>query len=279
MGVVLTIILTLVWILLSILGLILLILLILLLSPITYSFAAEKKPDAAAWVNVRAGWLFQLIRFRLTWREGQMVWSLKAAWKTAASDSPAGKEEPKEKKQADIQEPSVDLEEPSVQVESTPIEPPPSSGEPPSHDEPQEERKGNKRGRIQELKNKLLEFREKLDAYPEKMETVAVLWKLIKKLLKALLPRKFQARAQIGMEDPAITGYILGLYYMITPFLPFPNKAGQLEVIPNFQEKVLEVEAKAKGRFTIGYLLWLLLRTYMDKHTRYLIAFIRNKKN
>ena len=95
MGVVLTILLTLVWILLSILGLILLILLILLLSPVTYTFAAEKKPDAA-WVNVRAGWLFQLIRFRLTWQEGQLAWSLKAAWKTVASDSPDGEDEPQE---------------------------------------------------------------------------------------------------------------------------------------------------------------------------------------
>ena len=278
MGVVLTILLTLVWILLSILGLILLILLILLLSPVTYTFAAEKKPDAA-WVNVRAGWLFQLIRFRLTWQEGQLAWSLKAAWKTVASDSPDGEDEPQEKKQADVQEPSVDLEEPSVQAESAPIEPPPSSDVPSSREEPQEERKGSKRGRLRELKNKLMEFREKLDAYPEKMETFAVLWNLIKKLLKALLPRKFQARVQIGMEDPAMTGYILGLYYMIMPFLPFPNRAGQLEVIPNFQEKVLEVEAKGKGRFTIGYLLWLLLRTYLDRHTRYLIAYIRNKKN
>lgn len=276
MGVVLTIILTLVWILLSILGLILLILLILLLSPVTYSFAAEKKSDAA-WVNVRADWLFHLIRFRLAWREGKLVWGLKIAWKTVASDSPAGEEEPEEKKPTDLQEPSVDLEEPQIQGDSTPIEPPPSSHGPSSHDEPQEERKGGKGGRIRELKNKLLEFREKLDAYPEKMETFAVLWKLIKRLLKALLPRKFQARVQFGMEDPAVTGYIRGLYYMIMPFLPFPNRAGRLEVIPNFQEKVLEVEAKAKGRFTIGYLLWLLLRTYMDKHTRYLIAYI--KKN
>lgn len=261
----------------SILGLILLILLILLLSPVTYSFAGGEE------IGCRLGERARRLAissdpFRLAWREGKLVWGLKIAWKTIASGFSGWRGRARREETDRFAGAVCGFGGAAGQGDSTPIEPPPSSHGPSSHDEPQEERKGGKGGRIRELKNKLLEFREKLDAYPEKMETFAVLWKLIKRLLKALLPRKFQARVQFGMEDPAVTGYILGLYYMIMPFLPFPNRAGRLEVIPNFQEKVLEVEAKAEGRFNNRhYLLWLLLRTYMDKHTRYLIAYI--KKN
>ena len=288
--VVLTILKVIGWILLSLVGLMILIVSILLLSPVTYSLEGQKKPGAA-WVTVRAGWLFNLVRFRLSRRGGEQTWSLKAAWKTVASEPPVERK-PKRKKRTKKDEPSEVHEEPPATFEEPPAggraEEPDSSQHsgkamdseetPGSEDSP----KAGWTSGIRAWKNKLLGFWEKLDTikqeienYPEKMETFTVLRGFVGKIVRALLPRKLRVCVHFGLENPAATGYVLGLYYMIMPFLP----VWQMEVLPNFQETILEAEAEASGWLTMGHLLWYTFWTYRDKHTRDLIAYIRNKKN
>ena len=287
MGVVLMVILTILkvigWILLSVVGLTILILLILLLTPFTYSLEAEKKPDTA-WATVRAGWLFNLVRYRLVWREWKRIWALKVGWRTVSSEPPIERK-PKRKRRTKkdgtprVEEAPASIEKPA---EEKPEEPGESRQKERRMDpEPEKQPKSGWKQRFQAWRNKLLGFREKLDTikqeienYPEKMETFVVLRGFVGKLLRTLLPRKLRIHVHFGLGDPAATGYVLGLYYMIMPFLP----VRQIDVVPNFQEKVLEGEARADGWMTMGHLLWHTFWTYRDKHTRDLIAYIRNKK-
>ena len=62
------------------------------------------------------------------------------------------------------------------------------------------------------------------------------------KMLKTILPRKWSAYVHFGMDDPATTAQILGYYWMFIGIL-----ANHVTCLPDFENKVMEGEFKAKG--------------------------------
>ena len=83
-------------------------------------------------------------------------------------------------------------------------------------------------------------------------------------LLQALLPRKIRGEVYFGMEDPALTGEILGGIGIF-----YPVFMDNVKVYPNFQESVLEGELFAKGKLRVITVLRIALRLWMDKNVRY----------
>ena len=80
-------------------------------------------------------------------------------------------------------------------------------------------------------------------------------WPVLKKILAHLRPRKAQGFVRYGFEDPAATGMVTGLLASLC--LPLPKK---LKIYPDFQEKVLECDAKISGRFFLIYQLIQVIR-------------------
>lgn len=120
---------------------------------------------------------------------------------------------------------------------------------------------------------------DKLKAVKEKKEQVLAFinqednrrtFRLIKKqagvLLKHILPQTVKGKIRFGFEDPYTTGQILT---WVSPF--YGLYARNLQLIPAFEEPVLEGELNLKGRIRIGALLAVAVRIYMDKNFRMLL--------
>ena len=85
-----------------------------------------------------------------------------------------------------------------------------------------------------------------------------------KLLLARLLPKKIQGELRFGMEDPALTGEILG---GISIF--YPVFKDNVKVYPDFQQSVLEGELFVKGSFRLVTAALILWRLWRDKNVRY----------
>ena len=90
-------------------------------------------------------------------------------------------------------------------------------------------------------------------------------------ILKKLLPKKLIAHIQYGFETPDKTGQILGLYWMFKPAL-----GKDVEVVPNFEEKILEGDIYLKGRITVFTILVNALKVVLDKRFKPLINKFKN---
>ena len=82
----------------------------------------------------------------------------------------------------------------------------------------------------------------------------------IKRLLK---PKIFQVRLNYGFEDPCLTGQILGLLGMAYPFV-----GDNMEIEPDFEQKVLKGNIHIKGRIRMIHLAVFAVKLFVHKETR-----------
>lgn len=85
------------------------------------------------------------------------------------------------------------------------------------------------------------------------------------KMLKTILPRKWSAYVHFGMDDPATTAQILGYYWMFIGIL-----ANHVTCLPNFENKVMEGELKAKGHIRMITFVLIGLKALFDPDLIYL---------
>lgn len=97
----------------------------------------------------------------------------------------------------------------------------------------------------------------------ENQDTIRLIWRQVRRLIKHILPTKLRGRVKFGFEDPATTGQILTY---ISPFYGVYAKTLMIE--PVFEEKVLEGELHLKGRIRLGTLLWNVVRVFLNKNFR-----------
>lgn len=100
-----------------------------------------------------------------------------------------------------------------------------------------------------------------------------------KKLLLHIRPRKCRADILFGTGSPDTTGYLLGIYSILSLYLP-----EQIDVVPDFMERKLEGHISARGRIVPAVLLFHLLKLYQDKTLRKLLNLqkkhkVSNKEN
>lgn len=92
----------------------------------------------------------------------------------------------------------------------------------------------------------------------------------ILKILKSIRPRKIIFHGTIGFVSPDTTGYLYGVYCMISSFL-----GKNVILIPDFEREIMDVSGSFKGRITIFVLAWNALRIYLDKRLMRLIAKLK----
>ena len=93
---------------------------------------------------------------------------------------------------------------------------------------------------------------------------------LLKRLARGIFPEEFYFHARIGTGDPALTGYMCGLFGVLKM-----RFGSQLNVTGNFGELCFEnAEMKVMGQIVPGYLLFAVLRFAFTKPVwRAIIAY------
>jgi len=108
-------------------------------------------------------------------------------------------------------------------------------------------------------------FKRKSTKYSlEKIKTVLL------KLLKHIMPRKFEGSLELGLSDPAATGYVFAL--LATLYGPAMDA---VDLTPNFKEMKIEGYMKFKGHILLGVIVYHALALYLKKKVR---LFIKNAK-
>jgi len=85
----------------------------------------------------------------------------------------------------------------------------------------------------------------------------------LKQLLYHIRPRYAKGRALIGLKDPAMTGEIVGAYYML-----FPEAEEGFKLTASFDEEVIEGEGILKGHIRLNHVIKAFLTLWFNKTIR-----------
>ncbi len=94
----------------------------------------------------------------------------------------------------------------------------------------------------------------------------------IGKILKSVRPRKLSADLLFGTGSPDTTGYILGVYGMLSPFI-----GGSVVLTPDFESAILKGTFLVAGHITIARILWQGLLLVLDRKLWHFIDRIKHK--
>ena len=117
--------------------------------------------------------------------------------------------------------------------------------------------------------------KEKLVSWIEdeaNQESVKLVVRQLRKIIRHLLPRKGHGRVTFGFgEDPYLTGKVLTA---IAPFYPLYGE--YLELYPDFERRIFEAEGTGNGHIRIGVIIGYAIRLLFDSNIRKNIrAFMR----
>ena len=92
-------------------------------------------------------------------------------------------------------------------------------------------------------------------------------WELTKsqtaRLFKAVMPRRANGHFYYGFEDPSITGYLTAL------FAANLRRVHKLDIVPYFEDEILDADIKASGRIFAITMLLIAGKMYFNKDVRY----------
>lgn len=267
-------------IILAILGILVLLICIVLFVPVRYEiFGKCNGTMDTLKAKVKVTWLLHLLKADILYGKKTWKWRARLAWIVRSNNAPkAVKKEVElnEKEDEEIkipEKPEEKLEENNKTVEASIPEKKSEKieKEPESICRESEEKRSDfkenaekqKESVFQKIKKKYVEVCDKIKVLLEKKEkitellkepvhvdAVKKLWVELKKLLRRLKPKKFQAKIRFGFDDPYTTGQVLAVLGMIYPFV------GEVtEVVPDFENKILKGTLYAKGKVRIIHLV------------------------
>lgn len=120
--------------------------------------------------------------------------------------------------------------------------------------------------KIKDLIVKIQEKKLKIEHYLEiwnKKETQIALSKgkkRLKKMIQAILPRRWNIIGEMGFAEPATTGQAMGVLGVLYPIL-----GSNVAVTPNFDNEIISLEGSAKGRIRLGNLIYQLIAFLLNK--------------
>ncbi len=97
-------------------------------------------------------------------------------------------------------------------------------------------------------------------------EFVRFTWEQIKYLLRKLKPKKGRLYVHFGMDDPETTGNI-AMYLAVL----YGLMGIDINILPDFEEKIMEGELYLKGRLQLVTILILAIRFYRNKHFKRIV--------
>lgn len=107
----------------------------------------------------------------------------------------------------------------------------------------------------------------------ENKKTIRLVCHRAKAVIRHILPLKASGKVIFGFDDPYTTGQALAAASIFYAWY------GQnIEIVPMFEETVLEGELNIKGRIRIGTLIWHCLMVYRNKNFRILLKRLMGKE-
>lgn len=285
--------------LLVLLGIVLLFLLSLLFVPVCYS-GWGKKEGKTYQGKASVSWLFHLIHGTVVYEEKQSRFELYLCGIPLMKLREKTKNRKKRKEGKVQPERTVETEETKIQSEQlaekakTIIQPEKSAENPETKVHPQKPRLWEK---IKKNLQKMIHFPSTVWARMKKMrltfqgfcdkikewytfltsDTMKAALHFVmmtgKKLLRHILPRKIRGRVVFGFEDPSWTGQVLGVAAIL-----YPVYQDRLQLVPVFDQAILEGEVRFSGRIFGGYLLWTAWQVYKNKDIREIYHRFQNKE-
>ena len=296
--------------LLGIIGFLLLLLCILLFVPVRYELRAEFPGEIrGSKVNFRLTWLLHLLSAKARYEEQELTWRVRVAWKKFAKvEMPVGEteEEPDIEKAADAKQApdakqALDEKEKSDIKEMSDIKGiSEDSSKKRTERENQENGKKEKKpsvyerlnqkiitiwrkikytfvkicGKIKGIAKNISDTKDAIQIFLNDEVHRSAFRKVKKELIwmkRLLKPKIFRVRLNYGFEDPCLTGQVLGLLGMVYPFV-----GDNMEIEPDFEQKVLQGDIHIKGRIRMIHLAVFGVKLFIHKETRKTIMEIRN---
>ena len=93
--------------------------------------------------------------------------------------------------------------------------------------------------------------------------------KRLGKMLKAILPKRWRVSGVVGFDDPCTTGQFMGVLGGCYPF-----HAGRVQIIPNFEKKIMNVEGSIKGHIRLGNLLYQIVVFILNRQCMKFIKLV-----
>lgn len=308
-GVLLTILKVLGIILLSILGLLLIIILLFLFVPFVYKIRV-KYVDKQLEAEGEVSFLFRLLRARAAYKD-ELSYEAKAAFFTLISSEKAGRDEEdgkeahKESKAADVKTEDTSLKTTAAgtqvdrkQAVCEQVNEENKAGKKAKSKKVKKQKsKKNKKklnifAKIEEIKEKIeakwTAFKEDFLSLNNKKEAVlkfinaegtadGIFYLLTqsKILIKMILPKKIKGWLRFGTGDV----YTEGQYLTYLCFV-YPLYAGKFDIIPEWEEEVIEVDASFSGKIRMFAMLLIGLKLLFSKKVKALLRnFNRCKKS
>ena len=278
------------WILLTILGLLLFLILLILFFPISYRIEGLSQKEIPINLSARVFWLFGFIRVMFDYPKPSRP-IVKLAFFTIFGKEKKNKKNEREQsigeEQENTSESSVDDNQPAIteaktdQDQSAEQEAKEDSGEkldaqkktaktPDEANKKENLQKKNQKfsERFKKIKTRISKeylFYKKLwldeDTKPFVKDTLSRVFHI----LRNVLPKRISGRLRFGAASPDITGYVFGIYCIISSFFN-PKYSFTLE--PEFENQIIEGELLIKGRFCTFTLLWDGLRIFFDRRLK-----------
>ncbi len=124
-------------------------------------------------------------------------------------------------------------------------------------------------GKIKDILENIAFYR-KLLSDESTRELFGHAWFRLGRVLKSIRPRRIKADLRFGASSPDTTGYLYGIYGMLSPKL-----GKDICVVPDFEQAVLEGELSAAGHITVCSLLYHGFRLLLDKRLRIFLRRLR----
>ncbi|MCD7736924.1 MAG: DUF2953 domain-containing protein, partial [Lachnospiraceae bacterium] len=102
-------------------------------------------------------------------------------------------------------------------------------------------------------------------------ETAKEAWAELRALLRHYRVRRGTGYFRFGTGDPALTGELAGLLYLI-----LPTSCGELSIEPQFTDSMLETEMELYGHIRLLHLVKAALWAFRNKKLRRLVRALQS---
>lgn len=111
-------------------------------------------------------------------------------------------------------------------------------------------------------------------ASSETKTAVRVILERSGKLLKGILPGKWELTGTVGLGDPGATGTLMEAEALI-----YPAVCGHMWVMPCMDGYRFDLHGEARGKISLGRIVWILASLWMQQEVRNFVSRIRNLRS
>ncbi|MCC8106605.1 MAG: DUF2953 domain-containing protein [Clostridiales bacterium] len=120
-----------------------------------------------------------------------------------------------------------------------------------------------------EWSRRLSALRQRIADY-DAVDTVEEIWHKVKQTLRHFRVRKGKGYLRFGTGDPALTGELTGVLYLLLPV-----SCRKIQVAPQFTDAVLEMELDVAGHIRLIHIVVLAVWAFRNQKLRHLIRAFR----